>query len=204
MSWISKCLLFEFYLMGTVEGNQNSSVKSHRIKTMSSTKPETISGEALDTVSRGLLDICTCSGLTSGEKTHLQDEIRGNRGKNMVLPSTYKTKPLPSWSFDQHLLLIQKTHFTLGVGPAFKCTLLQYSPTLCILWVLELILFMGCWFPLIIFIDIQCLWISRLKAPLEPEELPAATDPLPLLCWEDPDPNPVHLEQAHRCLGGEA
>lgn len=117
---------------------------------MSSTKPETHQwGGSRYSVPRppGYLHMFRAK---LGREDTSPDEICGNRGKDVVFPSTYKIKPLSSWSFDQHLLLIQKTHFTLGLGPEFKCTLLQYSSTLCIPPVLELILFMGCWFPLII------------------------------------------------------
>lgn len=36
----------------------------------------------------------------------------------MVLPSTQKTKPLLFGSFEQHGLLIQKTHYTVELHPS--------------------------------------------------------------------------------------
>ena len=77
---------------------------------------------------------------------------------------------------------------------------LQYSQAPCILPVLELIFFMGCWFPLIVFIDARHLRISSLRAPLEPKGLLADADLLSLL--GGPRSQPRALRQAHRCLAG--
>lgn len=35
-------------------------------------------------------------------------------------PPVYKIKPFSSQSFDQHLLVIEKTHFTLGLSPSIQ------------------------------------------------------------------------------------
>lgn len=107
LSWIFECWLFESYYHRQVDSGVEES-------SLGSTKPKT-----QHRVQSSPGKPATAQGTASGEDASLRrDAWKGER--NIILPSKYKMKPLLSWSFDQHLLLIQKTHSSSGLCPSMK------------------------------------------------------------------------------------
>ena len=187
MSWISTCLLCESY----DHGHLNSSIKQSQdgVCELNQTWDLVPVGQG---ASR-----CSVQS-TPGKPADVQGQTlvsrrvsktrRTERGWERGLPLHTETKPSLFRSFDQHRLLIQKTHYTIELPPSTQVHVAPIFSSPSTLTCFGVDIICGLLVSLIVFIDTLHLWISSPRAPLWPKH-----------CWwvltcssreEDPDPSP--------------